>query len=883
MLSTLLNRGTIFVLILGFLTPSFGAARYIRYETVGAATAGNDANDGSMANPWKRHPDDNNATGNSLAFTPSPGDTFYFYAGANYVGTINLRNSGTPESPITYDGTSWGVPGQRSTNSTGYASGTSAFQTGANVRSNIFLHGFAVEKVGGWPPGHAIFSGAFGSLTTKSFGAGFFFDGPQNSLTISNFYFNGMGHWQNIIQNFGEGPVSGNGVNFDRGGTNNLVIDCTFTRMEIPLAISSGANYHAVSNRFINNIITNSVNWGILMTVDSSGAVFNGNIIKGGRIGDIHEYNGVNWLGAKTNSTGEAIGPPHVNGIALFNNGTGNNALWTNNVIDGVHFWTDLPGDPSNTGGTAAIFSSRGPSITIQNCVFNQYRGPYSISIGYEVNNPAPPQYVWILNNTFNGGNIRINAEPDVNRRHVFIEGNIFRRTGNSRALLAEVEYGVIKSLNGNVWHNTTESQSSWTIAQLVSPSLGGTRNVNLAGLKALGLGAADVFGDPKYVSPGAPYRDSNLTLQDGSSAIGMTFSVTNRNPFDKAGTSRVGKAITAGAFVASSSEPGDTTPPTPNPLTWVIDPHVSDESGTVTMEWSAATDDSGDAVTYTVVETTLNPGCNGDTSLSTTTYVDSGIPPDTSCSYVVYATDSSGNITTGSASRSITTPQVQEQFLSFRAGSVNVSNLAVIIPTVVPPLFYEDAEGFGTPTGWTDSTNTIQWDNASVVFAGTNSVWIPDTTNHVYTTRSFSTATTASFTGWVRRNSVSGTPRKVASLLLDGVEKAGFYFSTNGLGYTHGSTSNHIALATMPSVANTWYAFRVKYVAGSGANGQLHAWWHTNQTYSLSASNSITTGTSTTGVNEFRIEHPAGIPGNVVIMDNILATTLDQGNNPTP
>ncbi|MFC1752267.1 LamG-like jellyroll fold domain-containing protein [Thermoproteota archaeon] len=81
-----------------------GITYYIDYEN------GNDTNDGtSTSTPWQHAPSDANATGNPASATLLPGDTVRFKGSVNYYGSLQLKFSGTPGNPITYEGDGWGT------------------------------------------------------------------------------------------------------------------------------------------------------------------------------------------------------------------------------------------------------------------------------------------------------------------------------------------------------------------------------------------------------------------------------------------------------------------------------------------------------------------------------------------------------------------------------------------------------------------------------------------------------------------------------------------------------------------------------------------------------------------------------------------------------
>jgi hypothetical protein len=74
---------------------------------------GNDRNEGtSAAAAWQHSPGDGNAAAEAAAANLAAGDTVLFKGGVTYVGEVDLKWSGAPGRPITYDGNSaggWGT------------------------------------------------------------------------------------------------------------------------------------------------------------------------------------------------------------------------------------------------------------------------------------------------------------------------------------------------------------------------------------------------------------------------------------------------------------------------------------------------------------------------------------------------------------------------------------------------------------------------------------------------------------------------------------------------------------------------------------------------------------------------------------------------------
>lgn len=112
-----------------------------------------------------------------------------------------------------------------------------------------------------------------------------------------------------------------------------------------------------------------------------------------------------------------------------------------------------------------------------------------------------------------------------------------------------------------------------------------------------------------------------------------------------------------AGARLQQDTAVPDTTPPTPNPMTWATVPAAS-SSSSIVMTATTATDPSG--VEYFFDETTGKPGGTDSGWQDSATYTDSGLDPLTTYTYTVLAREKSVNQNVGapSSSASATTPE---------------------------------------------------------------------------------------------------------------------------------------------------------------------------------------------------------------------------------
>ncbi len=104
----------------------------------------------------------------------------------------------------------------------------------------------------------------------------------------------------------------------------------------------------------------------------------------------------------------------------------------------------------------------------------------------------------------------------------------------------------------------------------------------------------------------------------------------------------------------ATTSAGADTTPPTPNPMTFASAPSADSDTA-ISMTATTASDPSG-PVEYQFDETTGGPGATDSAWQTSTSYTDSGLTASTQYTYNVQARDSVGNTTTASTNASATT-----------------------------------------------------------------------------------------------------------------------------------------------------------------------------------------------------------------------------------
>ncbi len=115
-----------------------------------------------------------------------------------------------------------------------------------------------------------------------------------------------------------------------------------------------------------------------------------------------------------------------------------------------------------------------------------------------------------------------------------------------------------------------------------------------------------------------------------------------------------VSEAGATGSYASTTGAAGDGTPPTPTPSTWSVYPYAVSTSE-VSMTASTATDPGG-GIMYRFVETSGNPGGTSSGWQAGASYNDTGLSAGTQYVYYTQSKDASGNVTTASESRPVTT-----------------------------------------------------------------------------------------------------------------------------------------------------------------------------------------------------------------------------------
>lgn len=493
-------------------SPVFSATYYVDY------VAGSDTNNGTATGtPFKHCPGDSNATNTAASTTFAAGDIIKFKGGVTYLGSFTMSWSGDTGNSITYDGNhsvDWGVgraiiDGQNVTNI--------KLIDGANA-DHIVIKGFGLTRAGGYANDNPVLAQTCSTpVSSVPNGYGIYFGTTNNDLVIQNIYAYEIGQWRAQAPFYNTGSVSGTGI-FLLNATNVEIYDSEFTKLAVPIGMYAGSSQTLDSINVHDNKIHNNINWGMDLAPQGNSAVISNINLHHNKIYDYYEFDLVNWNAAG----GCGSDSPHTDGIFLRSAGP-YTATWSNVNIYGNSFWGDSIGAITTIAGTASIFISAGPSVSIYN---NEFKGTYrsvDISVDY-ANYSGSKQTVRIYNNSWllaGSIGIKVSGEVDDADRDVFIENNIFESLATAansvNIFIADLAPTL---LNNNLYHSTTNAIGSDYVAYY----LGGYKL--FSGLTALGFEADGAWISPKYTDVshtlGTASSSNDLSLQSDSPAIGI-------------------------------------------------------------------------------------------------------------------------------------------------------------------------------------------------------------------------------------------------------------------------------------------------------------------------------------------------------------------------
>lgn len=348
-------------------------------------SSGSDANNGtSAATPFKRSPGDTNATGTAASTTLSAGDIVRFKGGVEYFGWIRLLWSGSAGNHITYIGNAAGDWGTGAAFISGSNNAVSLFRA-TNIQSFIKFESLILTNVAGYREDDAVWS-TTNAVTSPPNGAGIDFQvtsAGSSDIIITNVIAEEIGQWQNVIPMSGVNAITGAGINLI-GVSNVVITGYTGRKMKVGIGVYA---YGYTPNVLITNCNMDTYFvWGIDVAPATANSTLTNWVIADSIIQNYHQYEADTWAGY-----GES---PHTDGIFV-RSAAISGSVWQNVVIERCIFRKEYWG----TGGTASIYVSQGPSLTIRSCVFADPHGRQAY-IGFDQSGTST-QTVVIHNNTF--------------------------------------------------------------------------------------------------------------------------------------------------------------------------------------------------------------------------------------------------------------------------------------------------------------------------------------------------------------------------------------------------------------------------------------------------------------------------------------------------
>lgn len=358
------------------------ATYYIDYVGGSNAAAGT-----STGTAWKHCPGDLEATGNPASYTPQAGDIFIFKGGSAYGGSVELTRSGNDDARIQYIGNpdgSWGTGAGLFNHTNRNDITSSAFRNPDDQAvSFLVISNFTLTEIGGYTDAElaAIEAAPTTNAAPKRSGVGISLGNGAvcHNINIYKITADQIGTWENSPKYHVETSMSGSAISIT-GGHDIWMEDIEVTKSFTGVNFQGGSLgeplYNIVYTNFNHH---NYIRWTVDLKPRMGGTLMSNIWIINGTIRDYHEYDSGNWLGI-----GEK---PHTDGIFVRNDSVGN--TWTNIFIDGVNFYSDPANYANSAGGTAHIFVSQGPSVTIQNCRFGRSPHPDAIVRGYFARSPG--------------------------------------------------------------------------------------------------------------------------------------------------------------------------------------------------------------------------------------------------------------------------------------------------------------------------------------------------------------------------------------------------------------------------------------------------------------------------------------------------------------
>ena len=377
------------------------ATYYIDYA------GGSDGNAGTSTDTaWQHCPGDSSATATAATPSLAAGDTVVFKGGVSYILTskksysiygtpgIGVLWSGSPDSPITYDGNSaetWGTGKALITDNYG-TNGHLAFFFYYGKGSNTVIKNFDIGRMGG----AAVIPPDAGSALPGNYAAGISAEVGFQHVTIADCYLHELGYWQNF-KPVGNSSIGGHGIRAGGAGsgqayeTDGLVItNCELTKVRNPIQIQAYKlnNHIEISHCYVHGFIE----WCMDLAYVGDGVYWDNMSVHDNIFEDYDVYYGNSyWTGYEAS--------PHQNGIYWRADVHWNIAATNINFYNNT-FRATVGG---YKGGTSALYLEGPAQANIYNNVFSKIQ-PANACIVLQMFDALPPTtnlQAHIFNNTF--------------------------------------------------------------------------------------------------------------------------------------------------------------------------------------------------------------------------------------------------------------------------------------------------------------------------------------------------------------------------------------------------------------------------------------------------------------------------------------------------
>jgi len=173
--------------------------------------------------------------------------------------------------------------------------------------------------------------------------------------------------------------------------------------------------------------------------------------------------------------------------------------------------------------------------------------------------------------------------------------------------------------------------------------------------------------------------------------------------------------------------------------------------------------------------------------------------------------------------------------------------------------LLEEDAEGTGTPSGWTNG-GTPDWDYTTTVLAGSESL---STSNGSHSTSNTSLSESELHGFFLyRTNSIANTPYVVA------INGTGIYARLRSAGSWRIYDSSGTLATGGSGAADTTYYIWFRYVAGTGADGIFE--WYVSTSGTKPGAPTISSSSHNSTANATGVNFDSNAASTISIWDNI-------------